>query len=119
MTKEKRKSPSGLRSVATLQTLALHAKPRERHQLANRYARLENERARLEREVGIWESRLQVTAKKLAKVRDEINSLRPLLDEVPAEKAVCRIGRGQRRGAALTDTQGPSPTPNRTMHLGY
>lgn len=119
MTKDKRKTLSGLRSVATLQTLARGAKPRERHQLANRYARLENERARLERETGIWENRLQATANKLAKVRDEIDSLRPLLDEVPAKKAVCRLGRGQRRDPALTDASGPSPAPNRTMQLGY
>jgi len=119
MMTEKRKSPSTLRSVATLQTLARDAKPRERHQIANRFARLENERARLEREIGIWETRLQATMKKLAKIRDEINSLQPLLDEVPAKNAACRIGRGQRRGPALTDTQERSPASNRTMQLGY
>ncbi len=119
MTKEKRKSLSGLRCVATLQTLARDTKPRERHQVANRFARLENERARLEREIGIWEIRLQATTKKLAKVREEIDSLRPLLGEVPAKNAACRIGRGQRRGRTLTDIQERSPAPNRTMELGY
>ena len=119
MTKEKRKSLSGLRCVATLQTLARDAKPRERHQIANRFARLENERARWEREIGIWETRLRATTKTLAKVRDEIDLLRPLLDEVPAKSAVCRTGRGQRRGTGLTDTQERSPAPNRTMQLGY
>ncbi|MDE2135320.1 MAG: hypothetical protein KGM97_04690 [Alphaproteobacteria bacterium] len=119
MPNEKRKSPSTFRSVATLQTLARDVRPRERHQIANRFARLENERARLEREVGIWETRLQATAKKLAKVREEIEALRPLLDEAPAPKGACRSGRGQRRSPALTDTRERSPAPNRTMQLGY
>jgi len=119
MTKETRKSLGGLRCVATLQTLARDARPRERHQVANRFARLENERARLEREIGIWETRLQATTKKLTKVREEIDALRPLLDEAPAKSATCRAGRGQRRGSGLTDTQERSPAPNRTMQLGY
>lgn len=119
MTKEKRKSLSGLRCVATLQTLSRNAKPRERHQIANRFARLENERARLEHEIGIWEGRLQATTKKLATVRDEIDSLRPLLDEAPARNAACRTGRRRARGAAPTDTEERHPAPNRTMQLGY
>ena len=119
MTREKKKPLSGLRSIATLQTLAGGSKPRERHQLANRYARLENERARLEREIGIWENCRQTATNKLAKVREEIDSLRPLLDEVPAKKAVCRNGRGQRRGLGSTDVPGSSPALNRTMQLEY
>ena len=119
MTKDKRKTPSGLRSVATLQTLARSTKPQERYQIVNRYAHLENERARLEREIGIWENRLQATAKKLAKVREEIDTVRPLLEEAPVKNAVCRSGRGQRRGTGLSDTQERSPAPNRTMQLGY
>jgi len=117
--RDKKKVLSGLRSVATLQTLVRGVKPRNRHQLANRYARLENERARLEREIGVWENRRQVAADKLAKVRDEITSLRPLLDEAPAKRAACRNGRGQHRGPALTDVPGPSPVLNRTMQLEY
>jgi len=119
MTKEKKKTPRGLRSVATLQTLARSTEPQERYQIANRYARLENERARLEREVGIWENRLQATAKKLAQVRDEIDKVRPLLEEAPGKNAVCRNGRGQRRGHAHADTPGSSTAPRRTMQLGY
>jgi septal ring factor EnvC (AmiA/AmiB activator) len=119
MTKDKRKTPSGLRSVATLQTLARTAEPKERYQIANRYARLENERARLEREIGIWENRLQATAKTLAKVRDEIDTVKPLLEEAPAKNAVCRSGRGRLRGHALTDVSGASTAPRRTMQLGY
>ena len=119
MTKDKRKTPNGLRSVATLQTLARTTEPQERYQIANRYARLENERARLEREVGIWENRLQATAKKLAKVREEIDTVRPLLEEAPAKNAVCRSGRGQRRAQALADAPGSSTAPRRTMQLGY
>jgi septal ring factor EnvC (AmiA/AmiB activator) len=119
MTKDKRKTPSGLRSVATLQTLARSTEPQERYQIANRYARLENERARLERELSIWENRLQATAKKLAKVREEIDTVRPLLEEAPAKNAVCRSGRGQRRGPALADAPGSATAPRRTMQLGY
>jgi len=105
MTKDKRKTPNGLRSVATLQTLARSTEP--------------NERARLEREVGIWETRLQATTKKLAKVREEIDAVRPMLEEAPAKNAVCRSGRGQRRGQALTDAPGSATAPRRTMQLGY
>ena len=119
MTKEKKKTPRGLRSVATLQTLARSTEPQERYQIANRYARLENERARLEREIGIWENRLQATAKKLAKVRDEIGTVKPLLEEAPVKSAVCRSGRGQRRGPALADVPGSATAPRRTMQLGY
>ncbi|MGA7674186.1 MAG: hypothetical protein WCA78_03970 [Rhizomicrobium sp.] len=119
MTKDKRKTPNGLRSVATLQTLARSTEPQERYQIANRYARLENERARLEREIGIWENRLQATAQKLTKVREEIDTVRPQLEEVPAKNAVCRNGRGQRRGPALADAAGSSTAQRRTMQLGY
>ncbi len=121
MTKEKRKSLGGMRCVATLQTLVRGAKPRERHQIANRYALLENERSRLEREMGVWENRKQASANKLAKVREELDALRPLLDEAPVKKAVCRSGRGQRRDPALTDAPGFAPAPKRTttMQLGY
>jgi len=119
MTIGKRKSLSGLRCVATLQTLARNAKPQERYQIANRFAHLENERARLEREVGIWETRVQATAKKLAKVREEIDLLRPHLEEAPVPKIASHAGRGQRRSPALTETRERSPAANRTMHLGY
>jgi len=119
MTKDKRKTPSGLRSVATLQTLARSTEPQERYQIVNRYARSENERARLEREIGIWENRLQATTEKLAKVREEIDTIKPLLEEAPAKNAVCRSGRGQRRGQALMDASGSSTAPRRTMQLGY
>jgi hypothetical protein len=80
---------------------------------------LENERARLEREIDIWENRLKATAKKLAEVRDEIGTVKPLLDEAPAKNAVCRSGRGQRRGPALADAPGSATAPRRTMQLGY
>jgi hypothetical protein len=119
MTKEKKKSPGSLRCVATLQTLVRNARPQERYQIANRFAHLENERARLEREAGIWETRVRATEKKLAKVREEIDLLRPQLAEAPAKNAVCRAGRGQPRGSILAETQERSPAPNRTMQLGY
>jgi len=119
MKTEKRKTPCGLRGVTTLQTLARSVEPQERYQIANRYARLGNERARLEREIDIWQNRLQATARKLTMVRDEITTLRPLLEEAPVKNAICRSGREQRRGQALTDAPGSSTTPRRTMQLGY
>lgn len=119
MRKEQIKSLGGLRCVATLQTLARNDKPQERYQIANRFAHLENERARLEREVGIWEVRVRATEKKLTKVREEIDLLRPQLDEVPAPKAACRTGRGQHRSPAMTETRERSLAANRTMQLGY
>jgi hypothetical protein len=114
-----RKSAAGFRSLATMQTLVRGAKPRERHQVANRYARLENERARLEREVGMWEACRRAAVAKLEKVHAEIDLLRPLLVEVPAKKAVHRRGRGQRRTPASTDVAGPSPARVRSMPLEY
>ena len=119
MTRGMEKVLSSLRGTATLHTLAQRAKPRERHQLANRYARLENERARLEREIGVWENRRQTATNQLANVRKEIDSLRPLLAEAPERKAVGRSGRGQRRGPALTDAPGSPPALGRTMQLEY
>ena len=73
MTKDRKTALSSLGRIATLQTHARGAKPRERHQIANRYARLENQRARLEREIGMWEHCRQMAASKLAKVRGEID----------------------------------------------
>lgn len=119
MTRQSKKSLNGLRSIATLQTLAGGATPRERHQLANRYARLENERARLEREIGIWENCRQTAANKLAKVHEEIGALRLMLDEVPAEKPARRNGSVLRRGPAAADGPGPVPAQGRTMQLEY
>ena len=116
MTTEKKSPSSGLRSIATLQTIARSAKPQERHQLANRYARLENERARLEREVGIWEGRRQTSADKMAKVREEIDTLRPLLDEKAGKKSVRQHRSDPRRKAILPDVH---VSPNRTMQLDY
>lgn len=120
MTKDRKMAASSLRKAVTLQTLVRSAKLKGRHQVANRFARLENERARLEREIGIWENCRQMAANKLAKVRSEIDSLRPLLlDEVPAKRAVCRKQRGQHRAPASKDAPGQSLVANRTMQLEY
>lgn len=114
-----RKTAGGLRSIATLQTRANGAKPRERHQIANRFARLENERARLEREIGIWETCRRATAVKLAKVNDEIAALRPALFEKAGRGAAFRHGRGQRRAPAETQVAGSTAPHNRAMTLEY
>ncbi len=114
-----KEKPSGLRNVATLQTLANGAKPRERHQLANRFARLENERARLERELGAWENCVHVATIKLAKVNQEIASIRARLFDVPGKRAAFRKGRGQRPAAAQTPVPGPTALRGRAIPLEY
>jgi hypothetical protein len=119
MTKVAKRAESSLRSISTLQTLAQGAKPRERHQLANRYARLENDRARLEREIGMWESCGQMAAKRLVKVREEIDTLRSLLDEVPTKNAIGRSRGGHRRSSTLSDAQRSPSALSRTMELDY
>ncbi len=116
---DKRRPALGLRKIATLQTLAGGAKPRHRHELANRFARLENERARLERELGIWENCRQATALRLAKVDDEIAVLRPALFPSPARRAVLRQGHGRRRAQAGMQVSGSRPPHNRAMTLEY
>lgn len=119
MKKGNRTASSGLRKIATLQTLIRNTKSRERPQVANRFARLENERARLEREIGTWENCRQTAAGKLARVRAEIDALRPLLNEAPARQAAHRKGRGQGRGRTLMDARGPTLPQTRTMALEY
>jgi hypothetical protein len=119
MKERKRTSPAGMRGIATLQTVVRNAKPQERYQLASRFARLENERARLEREIGIWYGCQRIAEGKLAKIRAEVDALRPLLEETPAYKAICRSGRGQHRGPALEDAPGPQRRERRSVQLEY
>lgn len=120
MRNDRKSAASSLRKAVTLQTLVRGAKPRDRQQVANRFARLENERARLEREIGMWENCRQMAATKLAKVRGEIDALRPLLNEVPAKRAIRRKGRAPRRAPAALDTAtGNAVIVNRTMQLEY
>ena len=114
-----REKASGLRNLATLQTLANGAKPRERHQLANRFARLENERARLERELGAWENCVHAATIKLAKVNQEIAAIRTRLFDVPGKRAAFRRGRGQRPAAAETQVAGPAALRGRAIPLEY
>jgi hypothetical protein len=114
-----REKASGLRSVATLQTLANGAKPRERHQLANRFARMENERARLERELGAWENCAHAAAVKLAKVNQEIAAIRARLFDVPGKRAALRRGRGQRPAPAETQVAGSTALRGRAISLEY
>ncbi len=123
MSRERKTATSSLRKAVTLQTLVRGTKPRGRPQVANRLARLENERARLEHEMGMWENCRQMAASKLQKVRDEIESLRPLLNEAPSKRAVYRKGRGRQRAPASLDAPGSTlvvnRTANRTMQLEY
>jgi len=118
-TNDARKGLSGLRKVATLQTLANAAKPRERHQMANRFARLENERARLEREVSAWENRMQATALRLAKVNDEIEALRPSLLDPAHKESALRKGRGRRSPVTEAQVREPLYSHHTALTLEY
>ena len=119
MSSQPRKGPRGLRDVATLQTLGHGAQPRERHQLVNQFARLENERARLERELGMWNTRRKATEDKREKVYEQIDALRPLLLEEPAKVPVARHARGHSRPCASTEVSGSALPPSRTISLNY
>jgi chromosome segregation ATPase len=113
------KKLGSLRKLATLQTLANGAKPRERHHLANRFARLENERARLERELSSWENCKQATTLKLAKVNEEIASLRAALFEPAGKRAIFRKGHGQRRAPTTRQVREPTLPRHRAITLEY
>lgn len=113
------KRPRSLYRLATLQTLANGAKPRERRHLANRFARLENERARLERELSSWESCRLTAAHKLATVNTELASLRSALFEPAGKSAVFRKGRGQRHAPTATQAREPMLPRHRAMTLEY
>ena len=116
MSGAQRPRPAALRQVATLQTLADAARPRARHQLVNRFARLENERVRLERERDMWLARQTAVEHKLAKLREQIALLRPLLHDQPAAPPA-----GRRRSAAKTPetSQTAAPAPARDMAIEY
>jgi len=114
-----RKGVGGLRRVSTLQTLSNSAKPRERHQMANRFARLENERARLERELSTWENCKQATAIKLAKVNEEIAAVQPALFETAGKRAAFRKGHGQRHTPTETQVRESIVPRHRAMTLEY
>lgn len=113
------KKLGGLRKVATLQTLANGAKPRERHHLANRFARLENERARLERELSGWENCRQTAMRKLAKVNEEIESLRAVLIEPTGKRAIFRKSHGQRHAPTEAQAREPLLPRHRAIPLEY
>lgn len=119
MNSKPRKSPGGLRDVATLQTLSHGAQPRERHQIVSRFSRLENERSRLERERDMWKTRWEATEDKLAKVYEQIAVLSPLLLEGPAIAPASRQARGHGRPRASTEVAGSSSPPSRTIALDY
>lgn len=113
------RTAGGLRKIATLQTLSDGAKPRERHHMATRFARLENERARLERELSTWDNCRRATAIKLAKVNESIAAMQPVLFEPAAKHAVFRQGHGRRRTPAETQESGSTAPANRAMTLEY
>lgn len=116
---QKKKGTRGLREVATLQTLARGRQPRERHHLANRFARLENERARLERELSTWNARKAAAEGSLANVQEQIDALRPLLLDEPAGPAGRRPASHRPGARPSTEAARPKTAPVREMSLEY
>ena len=104
----------GLREVATLQTVLHGARPRERHHLVSRFARLENERARLERELEMWTARKSATESTLSKLHEQIETLRPRLleEETPAVRPEGRPSPAGRRKRPSGKPAGPPRTHN-------
>lgn len=119
MSRQNRNSAKGFREVATLQTLAHGTQPRERHELASRFARLENERRRLELELGIWETRKSATEDKLANICRQIEALRPLLLDDPAALPRARAARRERRSRAATEEAGARVRESRAIAIEY
>ncbi|WP_371345993.1 hypothetical protein [Ancylobacter sp. IITR112] len=73
----------GLRDVATVQTRLTRSAPANRTQAVSRFARLENERTRLLRELEAWSARQAEAERMLAKVDEELASMRVLLLDAP------------------------------------
>ncbi|WP_018390779.1 hypothetical protein [Ancylobacter sp. FA202] len=74
----------GLRDVATVQTRLTRATPSNRTQAVSRFARLENERTRLLRELEAWNARRTEAERMLAKVDEELATMRAILLDAPA-----------------------------------
>jgi hypothetical protein len=108
----RRNAAGGRRSSATPLTPATGAQPRERHRIATRLARLENDRARLARELVICERWQRMTATRLAKVNAEIAALRTALLEEGAKRVASRPRAAPRGGqdanARIPDAAPPS-----------
>lgn len=85
-----KKGVSSLNRVATLQTKTKTARPMERYQLANRYARLECELSRIEREIAIWNGCSTAAQRRLNMVRTEIKQLLPQLYEAQPDMSLPR-----------------------------
>lgn len=77
----------GLRDVATVQTRLTRSAPANRTQAVSRFARLENERTRLLRELEAWSARRAEAERMLAKVDEELATMRTLLLDAPPSPA--------------------------------
>ncbi len=83
-TERKNQGKRGLRTLATLQTRLVNAKPANRTQAVSRYARLENERMRIQRELDAWNARRLEAERMLAAVDAELDTIKAMLLGTPA-----------------------------------
>ncbi|MQT14772.1 hypothetical protein [Segnochrobactrum spirostomi] len=83
-TEQKTQGKRGLRTLATLQTRLVNAKPANRTQAVSRYARLENERMRIQRELDAWNARRLEAERMLAAVDAELDTIKAMLLGTPA-----------------------------------
>lgn len=114
-----RRSAKGFRELVTPQTLLHRAASAERHELAARFARLENERARLERELAMWAARRRATKDALAKVQEQLAVLRPLFLGRSPKRAVARTRRPPPR-VRVSNAAGAAAAPgSRVIPLEY
>lgn len=100
----------GLRDVATVQTRLTRSAPANRTQAVSRFARLENERTRLLRELEAWSARRAEAERMLAKVDEELASMRTLLLDAPPSPA--REAPAPRRHRREDVKAAPPPSPH-------
>ncbi|MDQ0346106.1 hypothetical protein [Ancylobacter vacuolatus] len=101
----------GLRDVATVQTRLTRATPSNRTQAVSRFARLENERTRLLRELEAWSARRTEAERMLAKVDEELATMRTMLLDAPASPP--REAQAPRRRRERDE---PAATPTAHSH---
>lgn len=107
----------GLRDVATVQTRLTRATPSNRTQAVSRFARLENERTRLLRELEAWSARRAEAERMLAKVDEELATMRVMLLDAPPSPP--REAPSPRRRRVREDTAAPAPAAHSHALIEY
>ncbi len=97
----------GMRDIPTIQGLRHRATPGTREQTVAEVARLEHEKARLQRELDIWLSNQERTARRIQQVEERLAMLQEMLEPKTSPRV------GQSPGAGGDDTtegqEGGSP----------